>query len=142
MTARIPSATESGSGLARAHQRQVKALAPWFHNLHLPSGVQALPGDSVYEKTADCTTEDRTPLLESGWPKMAFIGHRLAGDPTNWWAANHAGVEATLRSSGLRIEARPGHEIYLCAPDAQAAQARALYASQLASATGVHRGQG
>jgi tRNA (mo5U34)-methyltransferase len=48
---------------------------------------------------------------------MAFIEHRLAGDPTNWWAANHAGVEAMLRSSGLRIIARPGQELYLCEPD-------------------------
>jgi tRNA (mo5U34)-methyltransferase len=99
-----------------------------------------MPGDSVYADTADCDISDRTPLLESGWPRMAFIEHRLAGDPTNWWAPNHAGVEAMLRSSGLRIEARPGHEIYLCVPDAQAAAAaRAVYASQFDSATGAIR---
>jgi tRNA (mo5U34)-methyltransferase len=96
-----------------------------------------MPGDSVVADTADCSIDDRTPLLDEGWPKMAFLEHRLAGDPTNWWAANHAGVEAMLRSSGLRVEARPGHEIYLCAPDERAAQSRLLYASQLASATGT-----
>jgi tRNA (mo5U34)-methyltransferase len=101
-----------------------------------------MPGDSVYASTEDCAIDERTPLLESGWPKMAFIEHRLAGDPTNWWAANHAGVEAMLRSSGLRVEARPGHEMYLCAPDPEAARARSLYASQLASATGAGRGTG
>ena len=90
-----------------------------------------MPGDSVYENTADCSIEDRTPLLESGWPRMAFIEHRLAGDPTNWWAPNHAGVEAMLRSSGLRVVARPGHELYLCEPDPQAERTRAGYASQL-----------
>jgi tRNA (mo5U34)-methyltransferase len=98
-----------------------------------------MPGDSVVEATADCAIEDRTPLLDPGWPKMAFIEHRLAGDPTNWWAANHAGVEAMLRSSGLRIEARPGHEIYLCTPDPGCGEHRALYASQFASATGLAR---
>ncbi|WP_307701710.1 TIGR04290 family methyltransferase [Variovorax paradoxus] len=101
-----------------------------------------MPGDSVYTDTADCSIDNRMPLLESGWPRMAFIEHRLANDPTNWWAPNHAGVEAMLRSSGLRIEARPGHEIYLCVPDARAQGARALYGSQYESATGVIRGGG
>ena len=100
-----------------------------------------MPGDSVYEDTADCSIDDRSPLLDAGWPKMAFLEHRLANDPTNWWAANHAGVEALLRSSGLQVVARPGHEIYLCAPAADAAHRRALYASQLASATGASHGR-
>jgi tRNA (mo5U34)-methyltransferase len=101
-----------------------------------------MPGDSVHPDTADCSIDDRTPLLAPGWPKMAFLEHRLAGDPTNWWAANHAGVEAMLRSSGLQIVGRPGHEIYLCAPAADAAHRRALYASQLTSATGASHGVG
>lgn len=95
-----------------------------------------MPGDSVYAKTTDCGIEDRTPLLDSGWPKMAFIEHCLAGDPTNWWAPNHAGVEAILRSSGMRIEARPGHEIYLCTPADDAARTRVRHVSQRVSATG------
>jgi len=103
-----------------------------------------MPGEAVAPDTADCPIEDRTPLLASGWPKMAFIEHRLAGDPTNWWAANHAAVEAMLRSSGLRVLERPGHEMYLCAPDGSdtVRQHRALYASQLASACGGGRGRG
>ena len=48
---------------------------------------------------------------------MSFIEDRFAGDPTNWWIANHAGVEALLRSAGLRITGYPGHEIYRCEPD-------------------------
>jgi tRNA (mo5U34)-methyltransferase len=96
-----------------------------------------MPGDSVYHRTADHPIEERTPLLESGWPRMAFIEHRFAGDPTNWWIANHAGVEAMLRSSGLRVIARPGDEMYLCEPDPHAAERRALYESQFRAATGV-----
>jgi tRNA (mo5U34)-methyltransferase len=99
-----------------------------------------MPGDDVYEDTADCSIEDRAPLLHPGWPKMAFLEHRLAGDPTNWWAPNHSAVEAMLRSSGLRVEARPGHEIYLCAPDEKEAQARVFYESQFASASGAGHG--
>jgi tRNA (mo5U34)-methyltransferase len=56
-------------------------------------------------------------LAEPGWPKMAFIEKKLAGDPTNWWAPNHAGVEAMLRSTGMNVIARPAHEIYLCEPN-------------------------
>lgn len=101
-----------------------------------------IPGETVFKDTADCPIGDRTPLLDPGWPKMAFIEHCLAGDPTNWWAANHAGVEAMLRSSGLAVQARPGHEIYLCVPDRDAAARRAPYASQLVSASGGVRGEG
>jgi tRNA (mo5U34)-methyltransferase len=92
-----------------------------------------LPGDSVYEPKPDYPIEERTPLLESGWPKMAFIEHSFSKDPTNWWVANHAGVEAMLRSSGMRITARPGHEIYLCKPDARRRGHRSIFESQLES---------
>jgi len=78
-----------------------------------------MPGATVYEDTADHPITHREPLLDPGWPKMAFIEHRFSGDATNWWVANHAGVEAMLRSSGLRVVQRPAHEIYFCEPDAR-----------------------
>jgi tRNA (mo5U34)-methyltransferase len=77
----------------------------------------SLPGEEVAEKAEDLSIDDRTPMLQQGWPKMAFIEHRLAGDRTNWWAANHAGIMAMLRSSGLRVISRPGRELYVCEPD-------------------------
>lgn len=56
-----------------------------------------------------------------GYPKMHFIEHRYADDPTNWWAPNKACVEAMLRSSGFNILANPESDVYLCrkadAPD-------------------------
>jgi tRNA (mo5U34)-methyltransferase len=61
--------------------------------------------------------DERDVMVEPGWPRMAFIEHNLAGDPTNWWAPNHACVEAILRSSGFNVIGHPGHEIYLCTPD-------------------------
>jgi tRNA (mo5U34)-methyltransferase len=76
-----------------------------------------MPGDGVYPDTADHPIDEREPLLDARWPKMAFIEHRFAGDPSNWWVPNHAGVEAMLRSSGLRILGQPGGEIWLCEPD-------------------------
>jgi tRNA (mo5U34)-methyltransferase len=93
-----------------------------------------MPGDSVYPAKADYPIEEREPLLDEGWPKMAFIERKFSGDPTNWWVPNHAGVEAMLRSSGLRVVARPGHEMYLCEPVRRGSAQRA-YASQLESLT-------
>jgi tRNA (mo5U34)-methyltransferase len=101
-----------------------------------------MPGKSVYEDTYDHEIMEREPLLETGWPKMAFIEHRFSADPTNWWVANHAGVEAMLRSAGLRVVARPGHEIYLCEPDPAAEERRRVYRSQLEAVSGVIAGAG
>jgi tRNA (mo5U34)-methyltransferase len=76
-----------------------------------------MPGEEVDAETAvDRDVMDREAFRTPGWPKMAFIEHRFAGDPTNWWVPNHAGVEAMLRSTGLRVIAYPGHEMYLCEP--------------------------
>jgi tRNA (mo5U34)-methyltransferase len=94
----------------------------------------AMPGDSVYPDTRDHPIEERAPLIDPGWPKMAFIEHRFAGDPTNWWVPNHAGIEAMLRSSGLRVTARPAEEIYLCEPDPLAEPEDPGTESQLRSA--------
>ena len=54
---------------------------------------------------------ERDDFSAPGWPKLSFLEHRFAGDETNWWAPNHAGVEAMLRACGLGVPARPGHYI-------------------------------
>ena len=100
-----------------------------------------MPGDSVHPDTRDHPIEAREPLLDPGWPKMAFIEHSFAGDPTNWWVANHAGVEAMLRSAGLRVTARPADEIYLCEPDPEGAAARWHTDAQLESLLGAIGGR-
>lgn len=97
-----------------------------------------MPGEEVVEPPDDADFNDRSRLLEPGWPKMAFIEKKLAGDATNWWAANHAGVEAMLRSTGLRVVARPAREMYVCEP-ARAlgvCAARAWDEEELRAATG------
>ena len=99
-----------------------------------------LPGDEAVEAPADLPLDEREALAQPGWPKMAFLEHSVAGDPTNWWAPNHACVEALLRSSGLVIVERPGHEIYLCRPDPErAAVAAQRDRFELAAALGVRR---
>lgn len=76
-----------------------------------------MPGDDVLTAPDDLDLFERELMQEPGWPKMAFIEHRLAGDPTNWWAPNHACVEALLRASGFCIIGQPTEETYLCVPD-------------------------
>jgi len=95
-----------------------------------------MPGDERTTAPADLDIDERERMRDPGWPKMAFIERKLADDETNWWAPNHAAVEAMLRSAGLEVTARPGHEIYVCRPRPLDAKARALVLSELDAATG------
>lgn len=98
----------------------------------------SLPGTEVCEPRFDMALHDRQIMLEPGWPKMAFVEYKIAHDPTNWWVANHAGVLAMLRSSGLCVTAQPGHEIYLCEPDLQHPSPMSTWnRSELLAATGL-----
>ena len=48
------------------------------------------------------------------FPRLSFVEHRYAGDPTNWWVPNRSGLEALLRSAGFEILQRPDCEVYIC----------------------------
>ncbi len=95
------------------------------------------PGHQVCDQTRNCQWQDRQRWTEPGWPKMAFLEHGYAGDPTNWWAPNHAAVLAMLRSSGMRVLALPDAEVYLCEPDPlHPSPAETWNANEFRSATG------
>lgn len=99
-----------------------------------------MPGEEVAEAPQDFAIEQRDVMRQPGWPKMAFIENELAGDWTNWWAPNHAGVEAMMRTAGLRVTARVAHEIYLCEPAGDSVQAeRTFDVEELRAATGARR---
>ncbi len=98
-----------------------------------------MPGDAIEAAPADLEIDERDAFLQPGWPKMAFIEHAIAGDATNWWAPNHACIDALMRTAGLEIISRPGHEIYLCAPSASSAAIQACNHAELLSATGRAR---
>jgi tRNA (mo5U34)-methyltransferase len=49
-----------------------------------------------------------------GYPKLHFVEHRYADDPSNWWIPNRACVEAMLRSAGFDITAHPEDEVFIC----------------------------
>jgi tRNA (mo5U34)-methyltransferase len=76
-----------------------------------------MPGEEELEPPQSVGLFERDWLIRPGWPRMAFIEHALEEDPTNWWAPDHACVEAMIRSAGFQVRERPGHEIYVCEPD-------------------------
>jgi tRNA (mo5U34)-methyltransferase len=94
-----------------------------------------MPDDERAEQPADLPLEQRARLLQPGWPKLAFVEKKLAGDQTNWWAPSAAGVEAMARSAGLEPVSQPGHEIWFCRPSRPFAHAAELEAAARAVAT-------
>jgi tRNA (mo5U34)-methyltransferase len=101
-----------------------------------------MPGDEVLEAPDDMPLLERQAMRKPGWPLVAFIEKRLANDPTNWWAPNHAAVLAMLRSAGLSVVSRPGHEIYVCEPAARPAEYAEIVADELTNIFGqAHNGE-
>lgn len=84
--------------------------------------TMTMPGGEPFTAPPDLELDRREEMLHAGWPKMAFIENRVAGDPTNWWAPNHTCVEAMLRSCGLQVLERPLPETYLCKPTEEGPQ--------------------
>ena len=102
-----------------------------FQTLTMPGSEAVVPPDNL-------GLDDREAMNEPGWPRMAFIEKSLEGDPTNWWAPNHACIEALLRTAGLVVEAHPGHEMYLCRPSyAPRSEESGWDPNELSSATGA-----
>ncbi len=76
-----------------------------------------MPGELPTEEVYDSHIHDRENLLKPEWPKMAFIEHSFAGDPTNWWLANESGMRAMLRSTGFSVSDKPLDETLICIKD-------------------------
>jgi tRNA (mo5U34)-methyltransferase len=62
----------------------------------------------------DYPFEETAVFEQGGAPRLQFVEHRFAGDPTNWWVPNRACLAAMLRSAGFEIEAQPEAEVFLC----------------------------
>jgi tRNA (mo5U34)-methyltransferase len=92
-------------GLDLAARRTRTTLV--LQTLTMPGGATdgATPGD--------VGIHDREQLRGPDWPAMAFIEHHLAGDHTNWWVPSAGAVEAMVRTTGLLVTARPGHEMWV-----------------------------
>jgi tRNA (mo5U34)-methyltransferase len=69
-------------------------------------GVLALAEDYPFAETA---------IFDApAFPRLHFIEHSYAHDPTNWWVPNRACAEAMLRAAGFRIESHPEEEVFIC----------------------------
>ncbi len=68
----------------------------------------------VAEVAADYSFSEVRLFDDPGYPRLHFIEHRYAADPTNWWVPNRACTEAMLRSAGFEITSRPEDETYFC----------------------------
>ncbi len=79
---------------------------------------------TIADPAPDYPLEERPVLTGPGWPRMAFIEHAFASDPTNWVVPDHAALEALLRSTGFETIDRIEHETYLCAPPAGGVESR------------------
>jgi tRNA (mo5U34)-methyltransferase len=85
-----------------------------FSPQYLMFQTMTYPDAAAADVPEDFALTERERMSAPGWPRLGFIEHRLAGDPTNWWAANAAAAEAMLRSSGFRVLARPDPETWWC----------------------------
>jgi tRNA (mo5U34)-methyltransferase len=74
--------------------------------------VRGKPGS--YRLEPDYPITETAIFEDPRMPAMYFLEGKYAGDPTNWWVPNEPGVEAMLRSAGLRIDAHPSREVYFC----------------------------
>ncbi len=74
-------------------------------------------GNSAEPPLADDYPFSETGIFEvPGFPHMAFIEQRYAGDNTNWWIPNRACTAAMLRSAGFVIDSNPEEEVFICHP--------------------------
>ena len=88
-------------------------------NAHVAKDILVFQSMQRGSKDVAPVQEDYTFWQEShfddpGYPKLHFIEHRYAADPTNWWVPNRAAAEAMLRSSGFDIIGHPEEEVYIC----------------------------
>ena len=91
-----------------------------------PSDLRSYPPAKEY-----AFDEQTVFKTDASFPRMQFIEGSFAGDPTNWWLPNAACVEAVLRSSGMRIVARPEDETWVCEPVRQSPRGRTLQQQEL-----------
>lgn len=88
------------------HEHVVKDLLLFQSLLRGSDEVEAPMRDAPFEETA--------VFDAPSYPRMHFVEHRYAGDPTNWWIPNKACAEAMLRSAGFEVRGTPEPDVYLC----------------------------
>jgi tRNA (mo5U34)-methyltransferase len=70
--------------------------------------------DRVADVRRDYEFQQVDHFEDPAYPRMLFVEHRYAHDPTNWWIPNRACAEAMLRSAGFDIVDHPEDEVFIC----------------------------
>ncbi len=70
--------------------------------------------DAVANVAPDYELSELSVFDDPGYPRLHFIEHDYAHDPTNWWAPNAACSAAILRSAGFEIVNHPESEVFIC----------------------------
>jgi tRNA (mo5U34)-methyltransferase len=70
--------------------------------------------DAIHPVSQDYDFWETDIFNDPAYPRLHFIEHEYAHDPTNWWAPNRACSEAMLRSAGFQVIAHPESEIFIC----------------------------
>jgi len=88
------------------HDRVVGELLVFQSMLRGSSNVPDLERDYSFQQTAQ--------FDDPAYPRLYFVEHEYASDPTNWWIPNRACAEAMLRSAGFDIVDHPEDEVFIC----------------------------
>lgn len=88
------------------HDRVVDGLLVFQSMLRGSSDVPDFKQDYPFQQTSH--------FEDPGYPKLYFVEHKYASDPTNWWIPNRACAEAMLRSSGFEVMDHPEEEVFIC----------------------------
>lgn len=116
--------------------REVTGSLLLVQSLSLP---EEAPGEAAVEPPEDLPIEDLAPLLQPGWPRLAFVERRVAADPTNWWIPNRAALVAMLRSSGFEPVQRLHESAWACRVAADREPDASLRRDELAAVRGTRR---
>jgi len=76
------------------------------------------PKINEYVPDEDFTKNDNELYYKmEDFPKLYFIEQKYRGGAVNWWLPNDSAILSLLRSSGLKIIARPSKEVIVCDSD-------------------------
>lgn len=70
--------------------------------------------DQLAPLAGDYAFSERAVFDQPAWPKLHFVEHGYAADPTNWWIPNRACALAMLRSAGFAVLENPEPEVFVC----------------------------
>ena len=90
------------------HDHVVRELLVFQSMLRGSSDLSDFQRDYPFQQTSH--------FDDPGYPRLYFVEHKYASDPTNWWIPNRACAEAMLRSAGFDLVEHPEDEVFICRP--------------------------